>query len=402
MKFNYYARNKDGQVQNGVIESPNETIAVDTLHRNGLIVTGIVPIRGLIFGSQIQFLQRVKPKELVAFSRQLAILFSAKVSLVESFNSLSRQTDNAFFKDSLAEVANDVEGGTLLSKAFAKHPKIFNTFFINLIRSGEASGNLENSLNYLADYIEHRYYLIAKIRSAMIYPAFILVVFIVALILFLFQIFPSIFALLKETGAGMDLPWTTKVIMSSSDFARTWWPLILLLIIGGVIGLVLLIRTKRGKYIFDRTKLHVPIFGKIFQKIYLAQFTENLSTLIKGGVHILGALQLCSEIANNDLFAEIITEARERVKIGEMMSSLFEQKREIPPMVTQMVASGEQAGQLDMVLSKLSSFYAKEVENVVANLSQLIEPTLIIILAVGVAILVASVLMPLYSIVGGM
>jgi type IV pilus assembly protein PilC len=266
MQFSYVARTKDGQLQSGHIEAPSETAAVDILHRNDLIIINVGKVGGALFGAQIRFFQRVRPKELVAFSRQLAILFSAKVSLVESFTALSRQTNNAYFKDTLADIANEVEGGTLLSKAFSRHPRIFDKFYVNLIRSGEASGNLENSLNYMADYIEHRYYLLSKVRAAMIYPAFILVVFIAALILFVFKIFPSIFSLLQDTGSTQNLPWTTRAIIAVSDFGQAWWWLILVLFIGGVTSIILTYRTPWGRAFLTGLNFVCQFLARFFKK----------------------------------------------------------------------------------------------------------------------------------------
>lgn len=400
MQFNYSARTKDGQMQSGKVDAPSEGAAVEILHQNNLVVVEVRPVGGAFFGKSIQFLQRVKSKELVAFSRQLAILFSAKVSLVESLSTLSHQTTNLYFRDVILDVAHEVEAGGFLSRALAKHPKVFNAFFVNLIKSGEASGNLENALNYLADYIERRYYLVSQVKGAMIYPAVIFVFFIVAVVVFLFWIFPTIGGMLKESGQELPLP--TKIILWVSNAFTNWWFLILLFLIGGITSVVLFIKTERGRYALDKFKLRVPIFNKVFRNIYLAHFTENLSTLIKGGVPILAALKICSDLVGNVVFGGIINKAREGVRVGEPMHMVFAREIDIPPMVTQMIASGEQTGQLDMVLAKLASFYAREVESLVNNLSKLIEPLLIVTLAVGVGILVASVLLPIYNIVGGM
>lgn len=387
-------------MQTGRITAPNEDMAVAALHKNKFLIVSVEPIGGRFFGKQFQLLSRVSAKELVAFSRQLSTLFSAKVSLVSSLNSLARQTNNLYFRDAIIEIVNDVESGTSLSRALTKHPRIFSVFFVNLVRSGEVSGNLEKTLNYLADYIEKRYYLLSRIKSSMYYPVGILIVFISVFLLFIFKIFPQMRNLLEDAGSDQQWPLPTRIVFFITDIFQNWWWLMLAAIIFLIVGTILFYRTPRGEWLIDRIKLHLPIFGPIIQKFHLAQFTENFSTLIKGGVPILAALTLCAEVSGNALFRDVIERANERVKVGDSISSVFARSEVIPSMVTQMVFSGEQAGQLDFVLGKISTFYSQEVDRIVEGLTQLIEPILIVALAVMVGILVASVLLPMYNIIG--
>ena len=402
MNFNYVVRTKEGEVQSGTIAAPSLEAAIEALQLHNLIVISCQPTEHLpLFLRQIKIFQRVRTKELVSFFQQLSILYGAKVPLVESFNVLAQQQKNSYFRDILLKIGQDVEAGLILSKALSKYPKEFSLFHINLIKSGEVSGNLENTFNYLAEHSEKQYYLVSRVRGAMIYPAFILSGFIIVLVLMLILVIPKLVNILKESG--QELPLLTRVIIGTSDFFISWWWLIFLVIIGFLIVGWQYYNKPEGKRFFDLIKLKIPIFGSVFQKVYLARFSENLGTLIKGGLPILQALQISSEVVGNRIFASLILEAKEEVRIGNTISSVFERHSgEIPLMVTQMISTGEKSGQLDFILGKIANFYTQEVDNTVKNLSGLIEPVLIVILGVGVAILMVGVLMPIYNLASGL
>lgn len=402
MQFNYVAKNKTGEIQSGTIKAASQEAAVAALQAGGFIVLSCAPAETMsLWLKQVKFLQRVKFKDIVNFSRQLAILFSAKVSLVSALQALARQQQSPYFGEVLFGVANDVEAGIIFSKALAKYPKIFSPLYINLIKSGEVSGNLENTLSHLADHLEKQYYLASRLRSAMIYPAFILFGFAVVAVLMLVMVIPNLTSILKESG--QELPVTTKAIIGLSDFLRSWGWLLLLALIAAVGLAWRFAKTEDGQRFFDRLKLKMPIFGNVFKKIYLARFSENFSTLIKGGLPILQALQISGDVIGNVVFRDIIFRAKEEVRVGNTVSAVFEKhKEEIPPMVTQMIFTGEKTGQIEVVLKKISAFYSQEVDAVVNNLSALVEPILIVFLGIGVAILLVAILMPIYNIAGGM
>jgi type IV pilus assembly protein PilC len=399
--FSYIARNKEGEIQTGKINVSSKEEAVSAIQASGLIVISCqLADRMPLWMKNIKLFKRVKTKDIVSFSRELATLFSAKVSLVESIRVLGRQQENAYFKETLLEIAGDVEAGTIFSKALAKHPKQFSLLYINIIKTGEVSGNLENSLNYLADHLEKQYYLASKVRGAMIYPAFILMGFIIVAILMLVMVIPNLTSILKESG--QELPWSTRLIISLSDFMRAWWWVITIIFISILTGAWRFRETPRGKRFFDRLVLKLPIFGKALKKFYLSRLSENLSTLIKGGLPILQALQTSGEVVGNDVYQQLIFEAKDEVKVGNSISSVLKRYTEIPPMMTQMIYTGEKTGQLDLVLGKLAHFYSVEVDNLVSNISALIEPVLIVFLGIGVAVLLMSILMPIYNISGAM
>lgn len=399
MIFSYLARNRQGELQTGRIEAANETVALNILQNRNLIV---VKIRGEeeapILSKKIKIFSRVKRKEIFIFFRQLAILIEANVPLVQSLKSLAEQIENHALSEIVFEVANDVDSGTLFSKALAKHPKVFSTFTINLIKAGEVAGRLQESLIYLADHLEREYYLISKVRGAMFYPAFILITFLGVGILIMVMVMPNLSQILLESGQALPLP--TLALIATSNFVIGWgW---LLLLVAVFIGLFIwqYLKTKPGRAQWDALKLKLPIFGKILQKTYLARFADNMDALIKGGVPILQALNISGQVVGNTVFEGIIFEARDEVKVGKNISSSLEKHKEFPPLFYQMVKTGEATGKLDVILSKLSSFYNKEVENVVNNLTQLLEPLLILVLGIGVTIMVFAVYMPIYSLAG--
>ncbi|OGZ40865.1 MAG: hypothetical protein A3B04_03765 [Candidatus Portnoybacteria bacterium RIFCSPLOWO2_02_FULL_39_11] len=403
MEFNYVARTQQGEMQTGVVDAATRNIAIETLQSRKLVLLDLrAKNTGSLFTMQFKIFQRVKMKDLTNFARQLATLVSAQVPLLSSLQSLANQVENQYLKEIIVQVSGDVEGGTVFSKALSRHPKVFSDFFVNMIRAGEASGGMEASLNYLADYLEKQYYLNAKVRGALTYPAFILGSFILIAALMMILVVPKLTSFLKDSGQA--LPSLTQVVMAISDFLINWWWLLLIVLAGGGYYLYHAIRTSPvARQAWDEMKIKLPLFGKqVFQKIYITRIADNLSTLIQGGLSILQALQVTSEVVGNSVYQKIVAEAKEDVRIGNTLSSSFAKHKEIPAMVTQMIATGEQTGSLDVILKKLGLFYNREVDNTVATISQLIEPMLILLIGGGVAILVSAILMPIYNIANSM
>ena len=402
MKFNYQARTKEGETRTGTVEAGTREAAIETLQRRDLVVifleqTSKVPF----YARSLKFLQRIKSKELVMFYRQMAILFDANVSPLEALKILAEQTRNPLFKELIFEIEKDVKGGEPISQAMAKHSKVFSSFYVNVIKAGEASGKLHDVLRYLADHAEREYNLTHKIRGAFTYPAVILTLFLVVGVLMMIYIVPQLTTMLEELD--QEIPFTTKVLIGTSKFLRSYIWLVALILIGLVVGLWRGIKTEKGRILFDRFKLRIPIFKEVFQKVYLARFSENLRTLLKGGIPILKALDITAIVIGNKIYENIVKEAREKVRKGETISSAFSAyPKEITPMLSQMVGVGEKTAQLDKILEKVASFYQEEVDRMVANMTQLIEPIMILILGAGVGFLVASILMPIYNIAGGL
>jgi type II secretory pathway component PulF len=402
MKFNYQARNKEGETQTGTVEAGTRETAIETLQRHDLVVVFLEKVSEVpIYARSLKFLQRIKTKEITIFYRQLAILFEANISPLEALRVLGEQTRNPLFKSLIFDVEKAIRAGEPLSQAMAKHPKVFSNFYINVVKAGEVTGKLHEVLKYLADHAEREYNLNHKIRGAFTYPAFIFGLFAIVAVLMMIYVVPQLTSMLEEVGG--ELPFATKVLIFTSSFLKKWIWLVVLIVIGLVIALMRFIKTEKGGYILDVIKLKIPVFKSLFQKMYLARFAENLKTLLIGGIPILKALDITAAVVGNRVYEKIIKEAREKVKVGGNISSAFANyPKEITPMVSQMVGVGEKAAQLDNILERIAIFYKEEVDRTVANMTQLIEPFMILILGIGVAFLVSSILMPIYNISMGL
>lgn len=404
MQFNYEAKTQEGDMQFGVIDSSDEKSAIDFLQRHNLIVISVKADPN----SEKTFLKKfisffvggIKKKDLAIFSQQLAVLIEAKVPLVSALRSIVEQSENEDFKKIIHDVASDIESGMSFSAALSRSAEVFSFFYINLIKAGEAAGDMEATLIYLADHLEKEYELEQKIKGAFMYPIFIFAVFILVGIIFIAFIVPKITEIFKDSG--QELPLITRLLIGFSDIIRYYWWLLGAMAVGAAYGLKYYLNFMGGNALWDKYKLKIPILGPIFKKIYITRFTENLSTLISGGISAIKALNITAEVVGNNEYKKIINQAAEMVKTGESMSSVFSQNSKlIPPMVINMISIGEKTGKLDVVLKKVAYFYGKEVENIVANLSSLIEPLIILVLGAATAILVAAILLPIYNFSGG-
>lgn len=401
MKFNYQTRTKSGEIQTGVIEAGSQESAIDILQQRELLVVSMEEFSSIpIYSRSLKFFQKIKTKEITIFYRQLAVLFEANISPLESLRILGEQMKNQLFKEVIFEIDKDIKGGETLSQAMGKHPKVFSSFYVNVVGAGESTGKLSEVLRYLADHAEREYALNSKVRGAFIYPGVIFSLFVAVGALMMIYVVPQLTSMLTETGTA--LPFATKILIWTSNFLKKWILLVILFVIGAVIGFLKFSKTEKGILIIDTAKLKIPIFKNIFQKIYLARFAENFKTLLVGGLPILRALEITAKVIDNKVYENIINEAREKVKVGETITSAFSgYPKQISPMVTQMIGVGEKTAQLDVILEKIALFYQREVDGAVNNMAQLIEPIMILVLGGAVAFLVASILMPIYNISSG-
>lgn len=397
--FEYRARDKTGDIREGVIEAGSQEGAVDTLHQAGLIVVSMQE-KVKPFLVRLRIGGRVRQKDLVIFSRQLSTLFEAQIPVVQSLKTLVAETQKKTLQRVVAQILDDITGGLSLSQAMGKYPAAFSSFYVNLVRSGEESGKLQDVFTYLADYMERSYAINSKVRNAMVYPAVVLFTFVVVLAVMMIIVIPKLAGIFAD--AGQQLPFYTQAILYSSFFMRDWGLLIFFfLIIGGVVA-SRWVRTDEGRLFFHRLQVRTPVIGTLFQKFYMARLTDNLRTLIAGGIPILRALSITGDVVGNEVYKAATHEAIEAVKAGNTISSAFERTPEIPALVTGMIRIGEASGRLDFILGSVSRFYAREVDSAVDGLITLIEPLLILFLGGGVAILVSSIMVPLYSLVGGL
>ena len=398
MLFEYKAKNLRGETVEGTIESINQNAALEALASQKMIIislleSGSVPIwrRPL----RIAFLERARPKDMVFLSRQLSVMVSAGLPLVKALEVLARQTSQPYLKRVVNSITEDVRGGTRFSSALAKYSNIFDDFYINMVRAGETSGKLDEVLSYLADEQEKNYDLMSKIKGAMIYPAFVIVAVIGVMVLMMVFVIPQLTGILTESGVSLPLP--TRILIKTSEIFKNY----LLLVILGVFvigfGLRFFLKSKSGREFWDRLLLKIPVFGKLFQKLYLVRFTRSLSTLIVGGIPLTSGLKIVSGVVNNAVYRDLILNAIIDVEEGRSVSSAFLDSPHVPKMLPHLMAIGEETGRIDEILNKIADFYAREVENILAKLVTLLEPLIIIFLGVVVGGMVASIILPMYN-----
>ena len=400
MEFLYQAKTQAGELVTGRVDASSEEQAVNALHQKNLAILSLEESRkSLIFQDITKVFSKPSQKDLVLFTRQMATLVEADVPLVEGLHVLVKQADKESFRNVVLSIVSLVEGGSSLSAALAGHPRIFSRFYVSLVRAGEVAGKLQATLSYLADYLERSASLNSKIRGALTYPAFVLFAMVVVTIILMTTVLPQLLSIIEDAGV-QDIPFTTRALITITGFVSQYLILLLILLIGGIILLLYYIKTPRGRDRFDNFKIKMPQFGKVIRSFYLARIAETLATLIKSGVPILDGIGITADVVGNEIYRSILLQAKENVQGGGTISEIFEKYNEIPTLVVSMLAIGEKTGRTDFMLENIFNFYKAESENSVQNLSQLIEPVLILVLGLGVGLLVSAVLLPIYSLVG--
>jgi len=397
MLFNYHALDTDGHEREGTVEALSMDVAVSTLQRRGLIISSIEPaIQKSPLSIEISIFNKVSNKEVVILSRQIATLFEAQVSALRIFRLLASEVDNKHLAEVLTQVADDLQGGSPISKALARHPKVFSNFYVNMVRSGEESGKLSETFGYLADYLDRTYAVVTKAQNALIYPAFVIGVFIIVMVLMLTIVIPKISAILTESGG--DIPVYTKIIIGLSNFLIHYGIFILVFLIGAAIFGFRYMQTPQGELFFDSFKLDIPYLGALYQKLYLSRISDNFATMLVSGVPVVEAIDITASVVGSATYERILKEAGDEVKGGASISDALARHAEIPGIMTAMMKVGEETGELGSILSTLAKFYQREVTTAVDTLVDLIEPLMIVLLGLGVGTLLASVLIPIYNI----
>jgi len=391
--FKYKALAKDRTMQSGMVEANNRDYVEEILREKGLSIVAIAEKSASRLN--LDFLNRIKIKDIVIFSRQFSVLVSANVAMVQSLKILVDQTNNPTFKTVISKIADEVDAGSPLSEALGKRPKIFSNFYVSVVRSGETSGRLDEVLSYLADEMEKDYDMMSKVKGAMIYPAFVLLSLGVVGVVMMIFVVPKLTAILTETG--VQLPLTTRILIGTSSFMSNFWWLIIIIGVALFFGLRFYISRPRGRKQFDFLKLKLPIFGRLFQLIYLVRFTRSMNTLIVGGVTIAHGLEVASEVVSNEIYQELIKKTIKEVEDGNSISSVFMDSKVIPKMVSQMLNIGEKTGKMDVILARITDFYGREISTMVANLMTLMEPIIMIMMGVAVGIMVAAIILPMYN-----
>lgn len=394
--FKYRVRTSDGRLQAGVVDAPTQQDAQAALAERGFEILVLEPYRVTGIGATAaSFLNRIKTKDIVVVARTLSVMVSAAVPLVDALKNIARQTVNPSLKAVMTDVATEVEGGARLSDALERHPKVFSGFFVNMIRSGETSGQLEQVLEYLAEQQEKDYDLTSKIRGALIYPAFILSALAVVGFIMMSFVVPKLTQILQE--ANVPLPLSTRILIVVSGFFANFWWLIIIFVIIGIVLLRIIVQTPGGRLAWDGLKLKVPVFGALFERIYVVRFCRSLGTLLHGGVDQVGALEIVAGVVGNQVWKRMVFETIKEVNEGNSITTAFERSKHVPTMMNQMLAVGEETGKLQEVLQRVAAFFAREVDNLVANLVTLIEPIVMVVLGIGVGVMVSAILLPLYQ-----
>lgn len=401
MLFKYKAINESGAETEGSIDAVNIDIAISSLQRRGFVITTIKPAddEGGLLGREISLFERIKNKDVVILSRQISTLFSAQVSALRIFKLLAAEIENKALRKRIYEVSEDIQGGSTISGALAKHPKVFSSFYVNMVKAGEESGKLDETFAYLADYLDRNYEVSSKVKNALIYPAFVIVTFIAVMALMLTVVIPKISSIIEDSG--QDIPIYTKIVIGLSNLLVDFGPFILVLLAVGGFLLFRFARTDSGKSVFARVTLDFPYIGDLYKKLYLSRISDNLNTMLSSGIPMLKALDLTANVVDNRIYEDIMRQTLEAVKGGSALSDAVAKYPEMPGILVQMIRVGEETGELGNILKTLAHFYQREVINAVDTLVDLIEPVMIVLLGLGVGFLLASVLIPIYNISSG-
>ncbi len=390
--FRYTAKDKDGRSVTGVADSSDEKTLAGLLRKQELIIISIRQDKGK---TARKWKKKIKLSELVLFSRQLATMIESGIPLVQGLDILSEQMEDKNFKRTLLEVRNSVTSGMAFYECLAKHPEAFSPLFVNMAKAGESSGTLDDIMNRLALYLEKTDQLVRKVRAAMIYPIVVTSMAVLITLVMLLKVVPVFKSMFSDFGA--DLPLPTLILVSVSDFLIQTF---VLWVAGSVVAGFLFKRwleTEKGAEAFDNFKLNMPVFGPIMKKVAVSKFTRTLSTLVKSGVPILSSLEIVQKTAENKVIEKAIDKVRTSIREGESISGPLLRSKVFPPMVVRMIAVGEQTGQLEKMLSKISDFYDDQVDTAVSGLTSLIEPLIIAFLGIVIGGIVICMFLPIFK-----
>ncbi len=394
--FKYVAKDEDGNAVNDMIEAKDEMVALDMLRVKNLIIISITEQKAEKASKAKVLNKKIKPEELVIFSRQLATMVNAGIPLVQSLDILSEQMESVTFRNVVTTIRSDVESGSSLSAALEKHPKVFTVLYTNMVRAGETSGMLDEILERLAGYLEKSGSLARKVKSAMVYPAVVSCMAMGITLVLLLKVIPTFKDIFASLGGTLPMP--TQILINISDTLQAYF----IYCVAGVGGLCFafakIIQTPQGKLRFDQLKLSLPIFGPLLRKVAVARFSRTLSTLIRSGVPILGALEIVGKTSGNVVIEAAVESARVGIREGESISAPLAKSKAFPPMVTRMISVGEESGELEKMLTKIADFYEDQVDAAVSGLTSLIEPLIIAFLGIVVGSIVIAMFLPIFKI----
>ena len=399
--FKYTAVDKDGKSKSGVVEAVSKDVAISALQRRGLIVSSISDAEqsDSLLEIQLDIFNRIKPKDIVILSQQITTLFEAQVSALRVFRMLAAETENPALKKILFEISTDIQSGSTISSALAKHPKVFSDFYVNMVKAGEETGRLDEAFTFLADYIDRTYEVSSKARNALIYPAFVIATFIGVMVLMLTSVIPKLTQILEDSGT--EIPTYTKVVMVLSEFLSKN-----IIFIG--IGLLVsayfaykYVKTPEGSRYVSELKMKIPYVGDLYRKLYMSRIADSLSTTLSSGIQLVRGTEIAASVVGDPNYAKTLKDVSKDIQTGKSMSESLRAYNMFPGIFVAMVKVGEESGNLAEILKTLAKFYRREVQNAVDTLVSLIEPIMIVLLGLGVGILLASVMIPIYNISAG-
>jgi type IV pilus assembly protein PilC len=400
MLFAYKAIDPTNIQREGTVEAPTVDAAITAVQKRGYTIVSIDEVRGGkglagLLEIKFSFFQHVSNKDIVIISRQIATLFQALVSALRIFRLLSTEVESEQLQSVLNQIVEDLQAGNSISRSLSSHPKVFSSFYVNLVRAGEESGSLEKSFNYLADYLDRQYEVAAKAKNALVYPAFVVSIFLAVMGLMLTLVIPSIAKIL--TDAGQELPIYTKIVIGLSNFMVNYIGIMLVLASFGGVAFWKYSRTSIGRRTIDEILISIPFVGDLQRKLVLTRICDNMATMLSSGISIVQAIEVTADVVDNLVYKEILLSTLLEVKGGRSFADSIGEYPQIPGVLAQMAKVGEETGSLATILTTLSNFYRREVNNAVDSLIGLIEPAMIVMLGLGVGVLLASVLLPIYN-----
>jgi len=391
--YRYIAKDKNGSTVAGILDVLSEADVIDALHKKDLIVVSIQAEKKKF---KIMRDRKIKLDDLVIFSRQLATMIDAGIPLVQALGILAEQIENKNLRRVIFAVRQDIETGMSFCDALSKHPAVFSELFINMSRAGEASGMLNEVLDRLASYMEKMASLIRKIRAGMVYPTVVVMMATLITGVLLLKVVPTFKGIFEVLGGSLPLP--TLILIGISDILRKYFLIVLVILILSGVLLGRYIRTKKGRYNFDKGTLKVPVLGSLFRKVGVAKFSRTLATLVRSGVAILPALEIVGKTSGNKVIEEAVDNCRTAIREGETIAAPLAESGVFPPMVTRMIAVGEQTGQLEKMLGKIADFYDEQVDAAVTGLTSMIEPLVIAFLGIVIGGIVIALFLPIFKI----
>ena len=398
MLFKYKVIDDKGINKEGEIDAQNSDMAISGLQHRGFIVVSIKESDKSKSFLKFALFERVSTKEIVILSRQIATLFEAQVSALKTFTMLAASTENPLLRKKLNQISDDLQAGISIAGALAKHPDVFSDFYINMVKSGEETGKLNQTFLHLADYLDRQYSLTSKTRNALIYPIFVIITFFAVMGLMFVVVIPKLSSIISESG--QTVPMFTKIIIAISYFFVHYGFLVLIFFVLVGVWAWRMSSTEKGKTALDKMRLSTPAIGDLYRKLYLSRMADNMDTMLTSGIPIVRAIDITAEVVGSKVYKLILKQSAEGVKSGLAFSAALEKYPEMPPIMVQMVKVGEETGSLGPILKTLATFYKREVDDSIDTLVGLIEPVMIVVLGLGVGILLVSILMPIYNMAG--